>query len=185
MIKAIPQPDNITISSRGTETIIVRKWDAPWIQKIGLTFFCIAWNSFLFFWYSQAFSDDNAPWIMKVFPIGHVAVGVGLTYYLLTVYLNSSEFKITHSSFSIRHYPIYWPGGQEIQVSDIDCFYVTEGGMAQNNQVKYPIFYINRENKKKKLLGNIGDPQESLFLVKEFEKALGIGHKEIAGEYLG
>ena len=37
--------------------------------------FTIIWNAFLFFWYSMAFTI-GAPWIMVIFPLIHVAIGL-------------------------------------------------------------------------------------------------------------
>jgi hypothetical protein len=185
--KSIPEPDNISITTRGSHTIIVRKWSSSIIQKLFLTFFCIAWDSFLVFWYSMAFSDINAPWIMKVFPIGHVAVGIGLTYYVLTLYLNKTIITLTSSTLQIAHTPIYWPGNKKIDRSELSCLYVTKSnfGNNRNTQRSYSMFYIDQRNKKQKFLNNISDPQEALYLLKVLEDTLGIAHIEVAGEYVG
>jgi hypothetical protein len=40
------------------------RWFTP--SVIFLVFFCIAWDSFLIFWYSMAFNSKHVPWIAVV-----------------------------------------------------------------------------------------------------------------------
>jgi len=83
----VPLPGGMKIDRWGPELTITRRWFSAVL--LFLVFFCIAWDSFLVFWYTMAFRAD-APWIMKVFPIVHVAVGVGLTYYTIAGFVNST-----------------------------------------------------------------------------------------------
>src|SRR5258706_3290578 len=80
------------------------RWFAA--SYIFLAFFCVAWDSFLIFWYSIAFGHDGAPWIMKIFPIGHVAVGVGITYATLCGFLNTTTVTAGQDALTVSHGPL-------------------------------------------------------------------------------
>ncbi len=58
-------------------------------------------------------------WIMIVFPICHVAVGVGLTYYVIAGFLNKTEILVTHDSVHVRHRPVPWWGNRSVPRHEI------------------------------------------------------------------
>lgn len=92
------------------ELHIKRRWFHPGL--FFLLFFCIAWDGFLVFWYSMALfgvgENGGIEWVAVLFPIGHIAVGVGLTYYVLAGFLNTTRVLIDHTSLIVRHGPIPW-----------------------------------------------------------------------------
>ena len=98
-----PRPKEVTLQKQGDRLELSWRWFS-W-KYLPLAFFCVAWDSFLIFWYSMAFSTGS-PWIMIVFPIAHVAVGVGLTYYTLAGFLNRSQVILDRTSFSVTHGPL-------------------------------------------------------------------------------
>ncbi|MBK9262942.1 MAG: hypothetical protein IPM54_24450 [Polyangiaceae bacterium] len=104
---------------------IIRRWFAP--HFIFLTFFCIAWDAFLVFWYSTA-TKGPGPFaiIAVIFPIAHVAVGVGLTYYTLAGYVNRTTFHLDTHSFTVRHAPLPWIGNHTLAREDIKQLYCEE-----------------------------------------------------------
>ncbi|MEZ4328450.1 MAG: hypothetical protein R3B40_24725 [Polyangiales bacterium] len=95
---------------------LTRRWFQP--HHVFLLFFCIAWDSFLVFWYSSAFGSD-ASWLMVVFPVAHVAVGVGLTYSVLAGFLNRTTLTLTADTLSVRHGPVPWRGNARFARSDL------------------------------------------------------------------
>ena len=56
----------------GRDFSIRWRWFSP--MYFGLLFFCIAWDSFLIFWYSMALHMKHVPWLMVVFPIGYLSL---------------------------------------------------------------------------------------------------------------
>jgi hypothetical protein len=87
----IPQPESITYEQDGRVLKIRRRWFS--LKYVPLAFFCVAWDAFLVFWYAMALGEKGAPWIMVVFPIAHVAVGLGLTYSTLAGFLIIPTWK--------------------------------------------------------------------------------------------
>src|SRR5262245_25035924 len=79
-------PEKLEVLEYGDELSISWKWFS-W-AVLFLIPFCIAWNAFLIGWYSMAVGfGDQMPGPMRliflVFPIAHVAVGLGLAYLIL------------------------------------------------------------------------------------------------------
>ena len=108
----VPMPPGITCQNDGTNTVITRRWRS--VILFFLIPFCIAWDSFLIFWYSMAFSG-NAPWIMIIFPVAHVAVGVGLTYFVMATLFNRTVIMAGQGRLHISTEPIPW--GRNIEMS--------------------------------------------------------------------
>lgn len=112
----VERPEGVVVA-RGPSTLeLTRRWYNPsaWF----LAFFAAAWDSFLIFWYTTAVAD-KAPWIFKVFPIAHVAVGLGVTYLALALFVNRTLFRLDASGLSILHGPLPWKGGKFVRRSDL------------------------------------------------------------------
>ena len=113
----VPQPSAIIAEELGHGLRLTRRW-LGW-SVVPLTFFCVAWDSFLIFWYTMALRQ-GMPWIMVVFPVGHLAVGVGLTYLTLALYVNRTTVDVNDQRLKVRHGPLPWPGKRDIDVTDLD-----------------------------------------------------------------
>lgn len=91
------KPDKLKLIDEHGQGYMQWHWFHP--VAFVLLIFCIAWNSFLFTWYSHALfglggaNAARAPfeWLMIIFPIGHVAVGVGLAYLTLCLFFNRTQ----------------------------------------------------------------------------------------------
>lgn len=72
-------PPGIEVIDLGGELTLLRRWFS-WKYAF-LAVFCLFWNGFLVVWYTLALSAEETPVLMLVFPILHVAAGVGLSYH--------------------------------------------------------------------------------------------------------
>lgn len=84
-----------------------------------LIFFTIAWDGFLVFWYAMAiFGHEKTgsafSWFAILFPICHVAVGVGLTYFLIAASCNRTTIELGRETLRVRHAPVPWIGNRDI-----------------------------------------------------------------------
>ncbi len=111
------RPRQVVIEDAGGALRMSWRW-WRW-QYAALVLFVIAWDSFLVFWYSMAFfgvrhgHGGEALWIMFVFPILHLAVGVGLTYFLIAAALNRTVIQIDAYQLSVRVGPVPWRGSRD------------------------------------------------------------------------
>lgn len=174
-------PSNVSVNDHGTGLTLTYRWYSP--RYIFLFLFCIFWDGFLFVWYHQAFST-NAPLASILFPLIHVAVGIGITYYTIAGFLNKTIVEVSREGLTIYHTPLPWFGNKTVPVTDIAQLYREEIISQSNNRtrVSYRLSAVSKDNKKIKLLGGIETADIALFLEQEIEKWLGIKDVKVVGE---
>lgn len=86
-----------------------------------LACFAAAWDGFLVFWYAAALSglgrsgtEHAWSWFAILFPVAHVAVGVGLTYFLVAAVFNCTTIDLDGQTLRVRHGPVPWLGNREL-----------------------------------------------------------------------
>jgi hypothetical protein len=177
----VPMPKAITVEEWGRDLLIRLKWFSPVI--VFLIFFCIAWDAFLVFWYYIAFTHPS-PLIMKVFPIGHLAVGVGLTYYVIAALFNRTRIQVISGMLTIRHGPVPWSGNVALPSTDIDQIYSTEHvNRGRGTSVTYAVNAMLADGRKLKLLSGLTEAEQALFIEQKLEDTLGITHRHVPGEF--
>jgi hypothetical protein len=176
-----PIPDHITMEHTPGGLTFTYNWFSA--GYIFLAMFALFWDGFLVFWYSIAFSQ-GAPWIMFVFPLIHVSVGVGLTYTALAGFYNRTIVTVGMGKFSIQHTPLPWPGNRMIPATDLIQLYSEERVTRSNNgtRITYQLSAISTQNKKIKLLSGLNSPDEARYLEHAIEEQLGIKDRPVEGE---
>ena len=116
----IEMPRGLAVDEWGSELTIVRRWFTP--ALFFLVFFCCIWDGFLIVWYSIALSSmpGDMAWLALLFPLLHVAVGVGLTYYTICGFVNRTTVHVASGELRVSHRPLPWPGARRIAVLDLD-----------------------------------------------------------------
>ena len=181
----LPQPPEMRVEELGLDWRIRWRWFN--VGYIGLLVFCIAWDSFLIFWYKMAFTSSHVPWIMVVFPVGHVAVGVGLTYAVLCGFLNTTTIERSGYEIRLTNGPIPTLGNRRISVHDIvQLFCERTQSKSRNNgtQETYTLLAVMRDGSRIKLLSNKSAGHVK-FLEREIERRLGLKDQPVAGEMAG
>lgn len=67
-------------------------------------------------WFGIAFTSGALS--MAAFGTIHLAVGVGLTYFLICGFMNSTHIGISFREISVSHEPLPWPGRKTIPIGD-------------------------------------------------------------------
>lgn len=174
-----PQPKEVTLQKQGDRLEISWRWFS-W-KFLPLAFFCVAWDGFLCFWYSIAFST-GAPWIMIVFPVAHLAVGVGLTYYTLAGFFNHSQLVVDRDNFSVSHGPLPWLGSLSVPVTQVRQLYCKEKPGKENSGPTYQLSVILEDGRKKDLLSNLDTPEIGFYIEHQIENRLNIQDQPVRGE---
>ena len=182
-IKA-PTPETFTLNHDANGLSISYRWFSP--SYIFLAFFCLFWDGFLVFWYSVAFAQD-APWLMFVFPLLHLGVGVGLTYTALAGFYNSTSVRAGQGKLTIQHGPLPWPGNKTVPSTDIIQLYAEQRMVHSRNGThpRYQLSAITRDNRKLRLIANMDEPDTVRFLERKIEEYLGIENRPVEGEMSG
>lgn len=181
----VPQPAGLTIIDDGLSYELSWRWFRPAI--LFLVFFCIAWDSFLVFWYAMALGmGPPAPFnlIMIIFPIAHVAVGVGLTWYTLCGLFNRTVVAVRNHELTVRHGPLPWAGNLSIDASEIRQIYVREKTTNRENgpSSTYDVEVILTDGTSRKLVSGIDAVDLALAIEQALERHLKIVDEPVAGE---
>jgi hypothetical protein len=184
----VPLPAGLRAEDRGKGLRIVRRWFSP--VFFFLLFFCIAWDSFLVFWYAISFGNfGEAPgpvwWLMVIFPVAHLAVGVGLTYFTLAGFLNQTTIDVDPFRLRIRHGPLPWFGNCTLPAAEIDQLYCQEKTRRHDNGgciTAYGVNAVTKGGRQVKLMSTLEDQDQALFIEQQIEQCLGIEDRPVGGE---
>ncbi len=165
-----PRPSTLIVEENGDVRVIRRRWYRPSLRV--LLFFCIAWDSFLVCWYAMALigpGQGGFEIIAVIFPICHVAVGIGLTYSTIVGFLNRSYLGIAGDRLFVRHRPVPWMGNKEMASAEVRELFVERNHAEQNGQhfaqQKYNLSAVTNDGRSVKLLGGL-DPAEARFIAQ-------------------
>lgn len=148
-----------------------------------MLFFCIAWDAFLFFWYSNALGGQGT-WLTIVFPIAHVAVGVWLTYSTLAGFLNTTRISAGRRALTIRHGPLPWLGNRTLVADTLDQLYCVQKESRGDDSVSYSYTVQARlkDGREIDLLKGLDEAGHARFLEHRLEQHFGIADRKVAGE---
>jgi len=179
--RTVDMPPGYTVDMQGVELVITRRWFSP--TFIFLLFFCIFWDGFLVFWYINALKP-GALLMMKLFPLLHVGVGLGLTYLTAAGFINRTRVRVGPAELNIKHYPLPWPGNRTLQRQEIDQLFCEERVDSGRNGVSYTytLSVVGPGGKRLRLIKGLASPEDALFLEQKIEGYLGITDRPVAGE---
>jgi hypothetical protein len=185
---AVPLPPRMRIENWGPELSITRSWytHAVWFLLV----FCIFWDGFLVVWYSLGIGAmlsgeaGGMAWIMLVFPVLHVAVGLGLTYLVICIFLNKTVIKVSMGELTVRHGPVPCGGNRQVLTSDLKQLYCTETITRSKNgcTTTYNLMALTQTGDKLKLLRGLDQLDQGLFIEQQIEQHLRIPDQRVPEE---
>ncbi len=182
----VPMPKGIDVSHVGAGLRITRRW-YHWILY-PLLLFCIVWNGFVINWHASTLSTGL--WFFSFFALLHTAVGIGLAYYVVAGFLNTTTLLVDKGVLQVRHRPVPWWGNKKIQADNIDQIYCKEkkhqqqsgSGVSQTGSA-YEVHAILRHGPKEKLVSGLMESEQALYIEQELERYLGITDRHVRGEF--
>ena len=177
----VPMPERFRVGRRGKDLIVTWRWFKP--VALFLLLFAVAWDSFLVVWYTLAL-EDGAPLFAILFPLGHVAVGVGITYIALTMLLNRTTVAVSGGMLTVRHGPLPWRPAPTIRAVDLEQLYVERVTKRSKNgtTVTFTVRAVTRDHKGQKVVTGLERLEQALYLEQQIERSLGIEDQPVAGE---
>ncbi len=178
----VPLPSGFRLEDHGVGLRIVYRWWRPLFIFIAV--FTVFWCGFLVFWYGMALATD-APILALVFPLIHVAVGLGLAYYTIAGFLNRTYIDVDGRQIAITHAPLPWPGSKTIPAHSIAQLYVIENRRRSRNgeHFSYDLRAIDKSGQRLKVLSTLPEPDQALYVEQAVEERLGIESRPVPGEY--
>jgi hypothetical protein len=182
----VPMPPKFRIE-HSPDLTITFNWFGP--QFLFLVLFCAFWDGFLVLWYSVVIGlmlAGSGPGIlpMAVFPLLHVGVGVGLTYYTVCGFVNSTTLRVGTGTLSVNHGPLPWKGNCVIPTGTIEQLYSEQRVHRGKNGTTYTydVMVQERDGLQRKLVTGLSEPSHALFLEQTLEGHLGITDRPVGGE---
>lgn len=176
-------PPGFQVEDEGTATRISWRWFG--LKYLAMLGFCVVWDGFLFFWYGTLLSSEHPPLVAALFPLIHVGAGVWITYTTLAGLLNSTRIDVSRSELTLRHGPLPWPGNKTLPGRSLAQLYVEEVTQTSNKgrqTTTYHLLAMDREGRKVKLLTNLEEKDQALYLEQLLEHRLGIEDAPVDGE---
>jgi len=159
-----------------------------------LVFFCLIWDGFLIYWYkmvvttfgSSGGGSETFRWLFMIFPIGHVAVGIGLTYFTICCFINKTTIEVGSDRLAFAHGPLPWPGRSDLDATHIEQLYCRERVRHGRNgsHTTYELHAKLRGGDKQKLLSGLTDPDQAHYVEQQIESRLEIADRAVAGEFV-
>jgi hypothetical protein len=164
---------------------LVMRWSWYGHHLFFLAIFCVFWDGFLVNWYRMALGSDRSPGFMFiVFPMIHVAVGVGLTYRTVAGFLNKTWVTVTGDEVTVRHGPLPWLGNRTVPAGEIQQLYCEQiaGKNKSGTSFSYNLSAVMRDGRKIDLLKSLSSADQARYLEHRIEERLGIEPAPVAGE---
>jgi hypothetical protein len=174
-------PASLDIVHHGSHVEIVLKWFS-W-KIVALTGFAIVWDAFLLNWYVRVAPHDDP--IATYFPLIHVAVGLGISYYVIAGWFNRTLILVGNGRVIVRHTPLPWLGTMEIDAFTLKQIYTQERVRHTRRGPSYSTYEVRavtQNGRNIKLIGGLGTSEEALSIEQEIEKRLGIKNVPVAGQ---
>ncbi len=179
-------PRGFTLKDTPTGVEISWRWFSP--SVFFLTFFVIAWDAFLVFWYSMvgSFSIGGMGAIFVLFPLVHVAIGVSLTYHVLSVWLNRTVIDLSPDRVQVRTFPVPHPWHTvSLDCHDIEQVYVKQDANhfspTSRYQTTYQVVARRYGGFEDTLARNVPRADFAHAVEQEIESFLGIPDADVAG----
>ena len=177
---AVPMPKGIEVFRKGKDLLLERSWFS-W-SVIPLAAFALFWNGFMAVWFGISISSGM--WPMALFGSLHGAVGLGMIYGVLLSLFEVTKVGVTEGQLMIAHGPLPYPGGQRIDVREIDQLYskrqATEGKSSTN--VTFELHAVLNDRRHVKLIDGLEDSAQALYLEQQLEDFLWIEDRPVLGE---
>lgn len=150
-------------------------------SKWFMTLFAVLWDLFLIPFIISAISGNTE---VAIFISLHFAVAVGITIYVLALWINSTKIRVDGSGIDVRHTPIPVPFTPRhfIPAQDIEQFYVEEYVPSRTNgrpDFTFALRVKTKNGKDVRLVPGFTDASGALYLEQEIEKFLKIEDRTV------
>ena len=175
-------PDKLALNYRESGFEITKKWFG--LSTIFLTVFAVFWDGFLFVWYSIALGFGQANLLMVLFPLIHVAAGIGITYTALACWVNTTRITVDQGKVTVRHGPLPWIGNKELDASNLKQLYSKEqiSNSRNSTTVTYEVHAVTATGKNEKLVSGLESSEQALYIEQEIERYFRIEDVPVRGQ---
>lgn len=178
-------PARFQVEDDGTTARISWRWFTghvvlPWL-------FCLVFNGFMGYWYSQVLSEQEIPWGAAVVGLLPGGICLALAYWLALRTFNSTYVEVSRDLLTVRHGPLPWRGNLSLPGRSLSQLYVEKVvsdfvNSSHEHIVTYNLMALDREGRKLTVLRRLEAAEEVLYLERLLERRLGIEDRPLAAE---
>lgn len=166
-VVTVPMPEKWSVE--GTGRALTIRW--PWLKAstVILVPFTLFWNGVLLS-VASGMTDDFAHPEKLLFGllVPHVWIGVGLLYFTLATFLNSTTVKVRNGELTVHHGPLPWRGNHHFLANALVQLFVVEK-RSNRGTLSYDVCGLSREGKRQQII--------------RLEQPLGLRDAPVEGEF--
>ena len=164
-------PEGLDVLNTSDGLIIRKRWLSWTVFPLAL--FCVVWDSFLLFFYTMLLRSPHPHWPILLFPVGHLAVGIFLTYSVFTTLFNKTDVRLSSAGVQVSKGPLPWPGNKAVEVGEINEVLV-RARSGNRGASTYSIMYADRERRERPLLTGVAQSDQAEFIASTTRQRLGL-----------
>ena len=179
-------PPAVSVHEKDNEIQLNRRWFS-W-SALPVLGFAAVWDAFLVGWYAMAANvPGGVGTLFFVFPLIHVGVGVGLTYFGLAKVFNRTKIWSDGHKIRVTHGPFKWRKPREVYVSAIRQLYVHQSDVKRRRQPSvgqlFAVHALLEGGGSLPLVEGLTSHFDALFIEQELERFLKLDTAPVRGEY--
>ena len=161
---------------------ITIKWFSP--KFIFFLIFCLFWDGILSV-FVFTFISQGEPHMILILSV-HGLAGLGLTYYTIAGFLNTTIISIAGDQISVKMTPLPWFGMKTINAAGMQQFYCKQKISRGRNSttITYEVHVKSADSGDYKLIAGLDKEEQAFFIEQEIEKYLGIKDVPVQGELM-
>lgn len=177
---AVAAPEKWQVDSTPGSLTVSWRWFS--LAVFFLVPFTLFWNGILStaaFGMTEGFKRPEL--LLVGLAVPHVWVGVGLAYYCVALFLNTTTVSVREGALHVKHGPMYWRGNRTLGRGEVQQLFVVEK-RGSKGRISYELCALLRDGKRQKLLSGLEDETSARFLEVRLEQALNLVDQAVAGE---
>jgi hypothetical protein len=158
------------------------RWRWMSVAAFVLIPFTLFWNGIMVTMAAGATEGFQHPERLLIgLAVPHVWVGIGLAYYCVSLFINSTTVRFADGLVTVKHGPLWWPGKRELNAREVQQLFVVEK-IGNKGSRSYEVCALLRDARRVTLV-KAGDAAQARFLEVKLEHALGLIDQRVEGEH--
>ena len=173
-------PDGFSLDESVSSLEIRHRWYSHLVWFF--LFICIFWNGSMLVWHGMALGTGM--WFMSLVGLLHTGVGIGFTYFVAAMFVNTTTIRVSHGTIDISFAPLPWIGAKNVDAADIRQLFCREKVQHGKNgsRTTYEVHIVDRNNHQNELLKGLQTPEQAMYVEQELERYLRIEDQAVKGE---
>ena len=178
--KNVPIPEKWQVDAKPGSLVVKWRWFSAAV--FFLVPFTLFWNgilSVMAFGGTENFAHPERLLFGLVIP--HVWVGLGLAYYCVALFLNSTTVKVLDGTLHVKHGPLPWRGTKAIAAREVQQLFVVEK-RGNKGSISYELCALMRDGRRQTVLVGLTSDASARFLEVRLEQVMNITDQAVEGE---